>query len=1343
MIIENCLIQIGNICIQCEDYAYFENADQKCNLIVAPLSFCQYQLKLSPDLYCSYCFDYCTSCNENNCIDCQNGYYLNDNYYCISLCGDGILTHDEQCEIYDQNCLSCMFDAPKFCKLYFEDQCSECEHGYYFNYYNNACESQCGDGIIVYDEDCEDDNYIEFDGCYYCKYSCSQHCINCIKGLCQQCDLNHLLRDGFCYGKQNEIDVFPECQFNLNGECLICEEDSQLNEYGDCIPRCQESCVHCYNGQCFQCAQNYELYKDKCSLIQQCQMSLHLSQELQICQTSCGDGYVTGWEECDDQNNEKFDGCYQCRHECDVNCIQCIYRECLQCLQEFNLVENKCLSKCEDTCLNCVSGVCKLCSSGYFLNEFFICIKMDSEQDFNFPSQCGNGILEDMEQCDDQNLFNDDGCNNNCEQTCDVNCTRCIDGVCFECKEGWKLGLFLCDPICGDSIVVGNEECDDGNQTNFDGCFQCKYQCSQHCENCLNGICQSCQLNYQLDQLSNSCKPIQPLLTINEQPNCKILNNNKCIFCQHGYLDSFTNTCIIDYNMNKCPKNCKKCVLYKCLKCEFGYYGNNCMPKCGDGIIVQEEECDDGSEYQLDTCLNCKFQCPQYCKSCAYGVCTNCFSGFYLDIVSNSCNSVCGDKILASDEVCDDGNDLKYDGCYQCKYQCQMECLDCQFGKCKLCQAPLVLVQSKSICEQLTLCEGLIGLYYDNYSNDCFTQCGDGIVAGNENCDDENDVPYDGCYKCKFQCTKYCQLCNQGECFLCDNDYTLQNSQCLLNIENDDLNSSNIEETQNNHTSNNNTFNLDQNPEWLSLKEHKICCEYYCAYSKKPSMKLTYKMQFYALQYVEITFDQEVKFSDQVQKDKNLFDISINDLDSKYYKVLKINSIQDISFDLQHAQYQVQIELFVQLQTKPVLLVQLNQEIVNSNNQTLFNPNQSINLQTPKLMSEKLRQVSIQVQKSNKAFMIGAISICVISLVSGESSLVVETLNLLQYQSFLRFINVDYPENLYIYFQAQELLSISSYLHFFQIDDFVNKITRKEKQVDLSEKFQQYNVDADIFTNILPQLIQSLVLVTILFFAKNLFNILYRLRKYFGILLDQKIFIQKIFIVIINVILICKSFLKLLMKLRYLQNYDKILQLIYVNSWDLIFKVILQLHYSQIDNLRSILTNIFATLIFITFINLLLKSFSLCSNQKKSHITKLELKFIALDISRTIFFHIVLILFQEQQILQCLLISFSSITQCCIIYKYKLCSQFDRIIFLIVEGVLAVFSLSLLPYFSIFNQFSISYESKVTLGFIQMAFLILCLGIIFAKQLFLKIKWVLKLVSYKKQPKVANSKLFS
>lgn len=39
----------------------------------------------------------------------------------------------------------------------------------------------------------------------------------------------------------------------------------------------------------------------------------------------------------------------------------------------------------------------------------------------------------------------------------------------------YESGRNHCIPICGDKIIVGDEECDDGNNDPFDGCFNCKY----------------------------------------------------------------------------------------------------------------------------------------------------------------------------------------------------------------------------------------------------------------------------------------------------------------------------------------------------------------------------------------------------------------------------------------------------------------------------------------------------------------------------------------------------------------------------------------------------------------------------------------------------------------------------------------------------------------------------------------------------------------------------------------------------------------------------------------------------------------------------------------------------
>jgi cysteine-rich repeat protein len=64
---------------------------------------------------------------------------------------------------------------------------------------------------------------------------------------------------------------------------------------------------------------------------------------------------------------------------------------------------------------------------------------------------CGNGILEDGEQCDDGNLLPGDGC---CD-TCDIEV-----------------------PVCGNNIIEQGEECDDGNSVSGDGCSSaCACEC--------------------------------------------------------------------------------------------------------------------------------------------------------------------------------------------------------------------------------------------------------------------------------------------------------------------------------------------------------------------------------------------------------------------------------------------------------------------------------------------------------------------------------------------------------------------------------------------------------------------------------------------------------------------------------------------------------------------------------------------------------------------------------------------------------------------------------------------------------------------------------------------------
>lgn len=79
---------------------------------------------------------------------------------------------------------------------------------------------------------------------------------------------------------------------------------------------------------------------------------------------------------------------------------------------------------------------------------------------------CGDGITVGVEDCDIKLPENTYGCNSNClGNYTGFNCTFVFNNT----------NATLCDPICGDGIVVFGEKCDDGNPGTQRGC---NYDCS-------------------------------------------------------------------------------------------------------------------------------------------------------------------------------------------------------------------------------------------------------------------------------------------------------------------------------------------------------------------------------------------------------------------------------------------------------------------------------------------------------------------------------------------------------------------------------------------------------------------------------------------------------------------------------------------------------------------------------------------------------------------------------------------------------------------------------------------------------------------------------------------------
>ncbi len=205
----------------------------------------------------------------------------------------------------------------------------------------------------------------------------------------------------------------------------------------------------------------------------------------------CGDGLQTEGEECDDGNNESDDGCtLTCRLEKDYACPE---------------PGEPCIStvKCGDSAISgdeeCDDGNGESgdgCDAACLLEPGFEC----SNQGASCRPVCGDATVVGREECDDGNDDSGDGCSAACtvevgwvcdEPGAECRTTTCGDGVVEgsePCDDGgnWIVGdgcspgcvlepdcsAGACVSLCGDGLILAgdDEECDDGNTESGDGC---------------------------------------------------------------------------------------------------------------------------------------------------------------------------------------------------------------------------------------------------------------------------------------------------------------------------------------------------------------------------------------------------------------------------------------------------------------------------------------------------------------------------------------------------------------------------------------------------------------------------------------------------------------------------------------------------------------------------------------------------------------------------------------------------------------------------------------------------------------------------------------------------------
>lgn len=180
----------------------------------------------------------------------------------------------------------------------------------------------------------------------------------------------------------------------------------------------------------------------------------------------CGNGVISGAETCDDGNILPGDGCdASCALEAGWQCPQaskaCVAAQCgdgiiagdEEC-EDDNGATPASGDGCSDTCKREAGWACGAAGEACHVTV------------------CNDGTWEGDEACDDGNDDIGDGCNPFCEVEPD-------------CSQG------ACTSSCGDGLILpsDNEQCDDGNTTNGDGCSaSCTIEAGWACQNVLSAL---------------------------------------------------------------------------------------------------------------------------------------------------------------------------------------------------------------------------------------------------------------------------------------------------------------------------------------------------------------------------------------------------------------------------------------------------------------------------------------------------------------------------------------------------------------------------------------------------------------------------------------------------------------------------------------------------------------------------------------------------------------------------------------------------------------------------------------------------------------------------------------
>ncbi|CAD8100898.1 unnamed protein product [Paramecium sonneborni] len=821
---------------------------------------------------------------------------------------------------------------------------------------------------------------------------------------------------------------------------------------------------------------------------------------------------------------------------------------------------------------------------------------------------------------------------------------------------------------------------------------QCFYLKPQNCQSYFLNECHTC-INEFENKFDNQCFPICNNGIIQEEEQCddqNLIQFDGCFQCS-----------------SSCQLECLDCQNSFCFQCLQGWNLIDflCVQECGDGIIAlsSQEQCDDQNQEQGDGCYECKFECQYNCIFCNGNLeCAICKE--YFEIKDNLCIPICGDGyIIEGLEICDDGNDIKYDGCYDCEYSCQENCQICDHQNC------------------LDNCD--YGYYQVDF--ECNSICGDSIVALNEQCDDANDDAYDGCYLCVFSCPQNCLHCHDQQCFQCDHGFKLINNNCQ-DICGNGFKSDQVQCDDGNLLSQDGcseTCEIELNWTCIQVKSKNTSC----FLITPPHFNLILLNQTFDVQFVQIQFTDQIKLLDSSQNLTQNLKASLIDINPLHYTIANTFIIEPNNQSVHNIIYFLRIQILEQQTSEIFLQVQLNTLLVDRNGFQVDNDICKIHINNPLVLTETQRMISHKISSYNMLILIALGVSSMIILISGNPAECFEVLDTIQYQSNLKFININFPENLIIYFQSSEVVSIFPILEKFLIVDLYQDIIGQQQSA--YGQFLKYNINSDLITNLIG-LITQLGLITLLL----ILSFCYLNFIFYSFFTQICLFINRN-----HQILLLSQFGYLINKLNEVSlgllsmlSRQGAIYILQANSWDLIFKSLLFLFSKKEISYRNTAQSILAVSILISIAILMSSFFSQSLSRLKQK--KISFGHESLIIAKKFLILIILISSQNNSIIQCVMIACVNTMYITTIILSKMTkNKIDLITILVFEIPIVIFTLLSLSFDPIIAT-HLNNETQIIIGFLLIGLLSLGLAAPLVKYAFqIKIKLAKFILKFKQK----------